>query len=227
MDQRKTGRLIAEQRKSLGLTQARLAEELHVSGQAVSKWETGRSVPDPAIMVALCDMLGISVNELLNGEKIDMDDYKRIAEETLVRMRMLEEEKNRQLLSLEWVVGTGSSVSFLVMVFTASFADGMPWWARAILIVVGAVLFAVGATGAIWIEQVAGYYECPSCGHRRVPSTREMWFSPHLGRSRRMLCPECDERGYHRKVLLANEDAAAVPTAGATDGNENSPGQSD
>ena len=216
MNQARTGRLIAEQRKSLGLTQARLAERLHVSGQAVSKWETGRSVPDPSIMVELCDILGITVNELLNGERIDMDDYRKVAEETLVKMRMLEEEKNRQLLALEWIVGIEAVASFLAMTFAAAYGDAMPKWLRVAMIVIGSVLFAIGIGWSMRIEQTAGYYECPSCGHRYVPSIKAMYLSPHIGRSRKMRCPECGKRGYHKKVLLADDKDQPTSPSGGT-----------
>lgn len=205
MNQAKTGRLIAERRKSEGLTQAMLAERLNMSAQAVSKWETGRSMPDPSVMVDLCDVLGITVNELLNGERIDMDDYRSVAEETLVRMRMLEEEKNRQLLALEWVIAIGATVAFLTMLIVAAKVDAMPTWARVALGAIGLTLFAVGMHQSLRIEQTAGYYECPSCGHRYVPSLRSVYLAPHIGRSRLMRCPECGERHYHKKVLLGED----------------------
>ena len=74
MDQIKIGRFIAERRKLQGLTQAQLAEKLNITDRAVSKWETGRSLPDATLMLALCEILGISVNELLSGEKVTMEN---------------------------------------------------------------------------------------------------------------------------------------------------------
>ena len=65
MDQLKIGRFIAERRREQGLTQAELAEKLHITDRAVSKWETGRGVPDSSIMLALCELLDINVNDLL------------------------------------------------------------------------------------------------------------------------------------------------------------------
>ena len=86
MDQVKIGRFIAELRKEKGLTQAQLAEHFEVSNKAVSKWETGKSLPDASIMIDLCNLLGITVNELLSGERISMEDYKEKAEERLVEI---------------------------------------------------------------------------------------------------------------------------------------------
>ena len=69
MNQIKIGRFIAECRKNVSLTQMQLAEKLGITDKAISKWERGLSMPDTAIMLELCDILGISVNELLSGEK--------------------------------------------------------------------------------------------------------------------------------------------------------------
>ena len=75
MDQIKIGRFIAEQRKVQALTQMQLAEKLNITDRAVSKWECGKAMPDSSIMLDLCDLLKISVNELLSGEKMNMEKY--------------------------------------------------------------------------------------------------------------------------------------------------------
>lgn len=98
MDQEKIGRFIAELRKEKGLTQAQIAEQFGISNKAVSKWENGKSLPDASIMIDLCNLLGINVNELLNGERISMEDYKLKAEEKLVEMH--EQKSTVQKVSL-------------------------------------------------------------------------------------------------------------------------------
>ena len=74
MDQLKTGKFIAECRKQKNLTQMQLAEKLGITDKAISKWERSIAMPDTSIMLELCDILGISVNELLSGEKISMEN---------------------------------------------------------------------------------------------------------------------------------------------------------
>ena len=71
MDQIKTGKFIAERRRAKHLTQRELAEKLLVSDKTVSKWETGKGLPEVSLMMPLCEILGINVNELLSGELID------------------------------------------------------------------------------------------------------------------------------------------------------------
>ncbi len=73
MDQTEIGTFIAKCRKEKNLTQAQLAEQLNITDRAVSKWETGKSMPDPSIMLALCEILGITGNELLSGKAADRE----------------------------------------------------------------------------------------------------------------------------------------------------------
>ena len=77
MDQQKIGKFIAQQRKAAGLTQAQLAQQLNITDRAVSKWETGKALPDTSIMLELCQILKITVNDLLSGEIVTMENYNK------------------------------------------------------------------------------------------------------------------------------------------------------
>ncbi|MBQ9228724.1 MAG: helix-turn-helix transcriptional regulator [Eubacterium sp.] len=200
MDQIKIGKFIASCRKEQGMTQAALAEKLGISDRAVSKWETGKSMPDSSIMLELCELLRINVNELLSGERIMADRYDKQAEENLLAMAKQKEEKDKQLLHLETVIGYTASITFFILIFVASFIE-MAMWIRILLVVAGSIIFAVGMGNSIKIEQVAGYYECPHCHHQYIPTYQSVLWAPHLGRTRKMKCPECKKRGWHKKVL--------------------------
>ena len=204
MDQIKIGKFIASCRKQQGMTQAALAEKLGISDRAVSKWETGRSMPDSGIMLELCDLLKINVNELLSGEKIMAESYDKRAEENLLAMKRQIEEKNRQMLRTEYWIALPAVIAGLVMVFVASFV-AMPTWLRIALIAFALVLIFTVAFIAVGIEQKAGYYECRNCGHRYVPTYWQTNLTQHVGRTRYMKCPKCGKRSWQRKVL-AKED---------------------
>ena len=88
MDQVKIGKFIAERRKLLGLTQIQLGEKLAVTDRAVSKWETGRTMPDSSIMLELCSLLKISVTDLLTGEIVTMENKSSQLEKELLEMLM-------------------------------------------------------------------------------------------------------------------------------------------
>ena len=111
-----------------------------------------------------------------------------------------QELANKKLLSLEVVIGYMATVTFLVMIFVASYVD-MPVWLRVMMIAVGASAFAVGITNALKIEHDAGYYECPECGERYVPTMKAVVMAQHIGTSRKLKCPYCGSKAYHKKVL--------------------------
>ena len=112
MDQKQIGQFIASRRKNEGLTQVQLAERLGITDRAVSKWETGRSLPDPSIMLELCGLLNINVNELLTGEKLDMENYKENAENNLLRL-LLDRKKLFAIRSIGELLTICGIVTFL------------------------------------------------------------------------------------------------------------------
>ena len=103
MNQEKIGRFIASCRKECGYTQVSLGEKLGITDRAVSKWETGKSMPDASIMLELCNLLKISVNELLTGEHIAMENYKEKAEENLLELQEKKVKAQKSLLRTELV----------------------------------------------------------------------------------------------------------------------------
>ena len=204
MDQIKIGKFIASCRKEQSMTQAILAEKLGISDRAVSKWETGRSMPDSGIMLELCELLKINVNELLSGERIVAESYDRRAEENLLELKQQVEEKNRQLLRVEYLISFPAVIAGLFMCFTASFVE-MPVWIRIALIAVALVMIFTVAFIAVGIEQKAGYYECQCCHHRYVPTYRQTILAMHSGRTRYMKCPKCGKHSWQKKVLTKED----------------------
>ncbi len=204
MDQVKIGRFIAERRKNVGLTQAQLAEKLKITDRAVSKWETGRSLPDSSIMLELCEILDITVNDLLCGEIMITDDYKKQLEKTTLQMVIQKEQADKRLLMLEIVIGVLSMIVLLGFSFIASFVN-MEDWLRIVLIVAGFVIGMIGCAFGIMIEQTAGYYECAKCGHRYVPTYSSVFFAMHSGRTRYMKCPKCHQMSWQKKKISKSE----------------------
>ncbi len=200
MDQVKIGKFIAERRKKANLTQMQLAEKLSITDRAVSKWETGKSLPDSSIMLELCELLGISVNDLLCGEVVTMDNYNKELENNLLEMIKQKELSDKRLLSLEVFIGITATVVLFVLIFIAAFIQ-MTTWLRVLLIVLGFILFFAGCFYAVRIEQVAGYYACKKCGHRYVPTYKAVNLAPHMCRTRYMRCPKCNKMSWQKKVL--------------------------
>ena len=205
MDQIKIGKFIAACRKEQGMTQATLAEKLGISDRAVSKWETGKSMPDSGIMLELCSFLGINVNELLSGEKIMTEVYDKRAEENLLEMRRQVEEKNRQLLRTEYLIVIPVVAMGLVLILVAGLVEMSSVW-RGTLIFFAVAMIVIFAFIAVGIEQKAGYYECQKCHNRHVPTYWQANLAPHIGRTRYMKCPACGKWSYQKKVLTKGDE---------------------
>ena len=201
MNQEKIGRFIAQCRKQNGFTQASLAEKLGITDRAVSKWENGKSMPDASIMLELCGLLKINVNELLMGERVAMENYKEIAEQNLIEMRKQEEQANKRLMSAEYFLVTLAVIASLAMIIIGILLAVENWIAAIVLCSLGALIIISAIVYGLKIEHEAGYYECPECKERYVPSMKAIVLAPHYGTTRKMRCPHCHKRGYHKKVM--------------------------
>ena len=200
MDQVKIGKFIARCRKKEKLTQMQLAEKLGITDRAVSKWERGLTMPDSSIMLELCGILKITVNDLLSGEVVIMNNYNEEMEKNLLDMVRQKEQADKRLLRAEVFIGFTSVAILFAFIAAAAFLE-MEAWLRAVLIVTGFALFLAGCLYAVRIEQVTGYYECQHCRHRYVPSYKAVNLAQHMGRTRKMKCPKCGKRSWQKKVL--------------------------
>lgn len=152
MEQQKIGKFIHDLRKEKELTQKQLAELVGVSDKTISKWETGRGIPDTAIMNELCQVLGISINELLSGEKLSVDNYNGKAEENMVNLlKDTEQQKEKQkwskvniVLNLLW----GLLLCFMVYILGMGGPD-IIWFLDmpSLFLIVGFLILGLGISG--------------------------------------------------------------------------------
>ncbi len=205
MNQIKIGKFIATKRKENNLTQMQLAEKLNVTDRAVSKWETGKAMPDSSIMLELCSALKITVNDLLSGEIIQMENYNKELENKLLELVKEKENKDKHLLTLEWVIGILSVLVLFIPLYIGLYLPIEKEWIKAVICLSGLIPCLVGIFFAMKIEQVAGYYECKCCGNRYVPTFKAINFSLHFGRTRYLKCPKCGRRSWQNKVISKEE----------------------
>lgn len=113
MDQVKIGKFIAQLRKELRMTQTELGEMLGVSYKAVSKWENGRNLPDPSLYKPLCSVLGITLTEFFNGERIQQEDI--IEKSDQVISNVIESNRETGILQIisNVIMGIGSITLFI------------------------------------------------------------------------------------------------------------------
>ncbi len=200
MDQQKIGRFIAERRKLAGFTQMQLAEKLCITDRAVSKWERGKAMPDSSIMLDLCGVLKISVNDLLCGEVVTMDNYNKEMENTILELVKEKEKSDKRLLRMEILVGILCLLPLVVAVIVASIVP-LEEWLAAVIVLACLLPLLIATPFMIKIEQVAGYYECQKCHHKHIPTYKSVFLAPHINRTRYMKCPHCHKRTWQKKVL--------------------------
>ena len=141
MNQTETGKFIARCRKEQNLTQAQLAEKLNITDRAVSKWETGKCMPDSSIMLELCKILGITVNELLGGEEIRMESYEKMADENLIALKRKDENYKTKNMIISILFSAILLVGIMVCLICNIAVSGSLTWS---LIPVSSFVFAWG-----------------------------------------------------------------------------------
>ena len=196
MEPTRIGRFIAERRKALGLTQRQLAEQLSVSDKAVSKWETGRGLPDVLLMPPLCAALGITVNDLLSGERVGEGDYRKKAEENMMEL-IRENAENRQRLLQSIACGGVTVVAVCALVALAAFLP-LPAFARVALLLLAMATAVVGIWAAATLDARAGWFECPHCKELFAPAMADYVKGLHTFTRRRLTCPHCGQTGMCR-----------------------------
>ena len=200
MDQIKIGKFIAECRKKENLTQMQLAEKLNITDRAVSKWENGRAMPDTSIMLELCNILGISVNELLIGGEINMENNNQQNEELVLGLAKELEQKNKIIWKSMWAIMIVSMIALFAGLAIAAFVIPEGVW-QLVTILGLCVVFLIPCFYALKLEVSVGAYKCKNCGHEIVPTYSQALNAMHMGTTRFLKCPKCGKRTWCKKVL--------------------------
>lgn len=200
MDQIKIGEFIAQTRKSHNLTQAALAEQLGITDRAISKWERGKGLPDVSLMLDLCGILDITVNELLCGEKISMETKNEKNEQLLLDMAREMELKDKKIWGSMWMLMSISTLAMLAGLFAVALLipEGI---VQTVVLLSICVVFLIPCFYALKLEVSVGAYRCRHCGREFVPTYTQAMWSLHLGTTRYLKCPDCGKRTWSKKVL--------------------------
>ena len=136
MDKNITGRFIAELRKQKGFTQKELAEKLIVTDKAISRWETGKGLPDTSLLKPLGDVLGVSITELLSGKKIEEVDMKERADNIILEALNYSKRMLASVISVTiFIIGIAFIISPLFLVSQSYI------WTLGLIIVAIAILY--------------------------------------------------------------------------------------
>lgn len=201
MDQIKIGKFIAKERKRKKYTQRQLAEILGISDKTISKWECGNGFPEVSLLLPVCDELDISVNELLSGERLSEEGYRKKAEANMVKF-IQEKEDNRKKIHLSFLVGAIAIISFLTLILVGcAYTNVMSQPVKIILSIIACVIFAVGFYVTMQGVRTIGYYKCQNCGEVFVPSFIAFTIGMNKFTTRRLKCPCCGKTNWCKKIL--------------------------
>ena len=200
MNQIKIGEFISSQRKKKNLTQESLAAKLGITDRAVSEWEQGKGLPDISLMIDLCEILGITANELLNSEKTGMENNNQKNEQLLLEMAKELEKKNKIIWSSMWVIMIVSITALIAGVFITTFLIPEGVW-QLVTILGVCVVFLMTCFYALKLEVSVGVYKCKNCGHEIVPTYMQALNAMHMGTTRYLKCPKCNKRTWCKKVI--------------------------
>ena len=201
MDQIKVGKFISDERKAKGYTQKQLSELLGISDKTISKWECGNGFPEASLLLPLCNELEITVNELLTGERISQQNYKKKAEENMVNM-IREKEENKQKILLTTMIGVISTITFVTLLLVVCFyTDVITLPIKMVLMVIAISVFGVGLYVAMWGDRKIGYFKCRNCNELFTPTFMQYNMGMHLLSTRYLKCPHCKTRTWCKKVM--------------------------
>ena len=201
MDQVKIGKFLSDERKAKGYTQKQLSELLGISDKTISKWECGNGFPEASLLLPLCNELEITVNELLTGERISQQNYKKKAEENMVNM-IREKEENKQKLLLTTMIGVISTITFVTLLLVVCFyTDVITLPIKMVLMVIAISVFGVGLYVAMWGDRKIGYFKCRNCNELFTPTFMQYNMGMHLLSTIYLKCPHCKTRTWCKKVM--------------------------
>lgn len=199
MDQIKIGKFIKLMRAERNMTQRELADALSISDKTISKWETGCGLPEVSLMLPLCDVLKISVNELLSGQRLDEKQYIKKAEENIMDL-IKEKAEAKKKIVLSVLIVLMAMISAVTFVVLAGYLE-MQTWLRVLLIVIAVVIVAIAIGVACVLDRDVGSFECPECGERFVPDMKSYTFGMHTITKRYLKCPKCGKYHYCKHRL--------------------------
>lgn len=200
MDIVKIGYFIRECRKNKNLTQKQLADKLYVEPKTISKWETGKGLPDVSIMKNLCNELGISLSELFIGDYIKEESNDLLIEKLIIDELKKEKIQNKKKLIGEILIGSafiGSVITLILLVGIVSIAT----YLKIILIALSFIFIFVGLFGLVLLDVNIGYFECAECHERFIPSIKDYVFGMHTLKKRKLKCPICGKKTWCLKRM--------------------------
>lgn len=199
MDVIKIGQFLKSLRKEKSLTQREVAKHLNVSEKTISKWETGNGLPEISLLLPLCRFYGISLNELLSGERLNEKEYIEKAEENIASL-VTDRTSPRKKVIVSTISCIASLLSCIALVVLSAYFIPQVWL-RIVLIGIAAVIVVSNVALIVLIAVNTEIYECDKCGGKFVPTLSAYVMAPHTLTRRRLKCPYCGKKCWNKSRL--------------------------
>ncbi len=198
MDTVKIGQFIKSLRKEKSLTQREVADRLNVSEKTISKWETGNGMPEVGLMLPLCKFYGISINELLSGERLDEKQYVDKAEENMACLVDRTAPRKKVIISaISCILVTLSSVALILL--SALFIAQI--WLKFVVIGIALIVVFADVSVILLVAISTEIYKCEKCGEKFVPTLTAYLLAPHTFRRRYLKCPHCGKKSWNNSHI--------------------------
>jgi len=198
MDMQQIGSFLAQLRKEKNLTQEELGEKIGVTNKTVSRWENGNYLPPVEMLQMLSALYGVSINELLSGERLNDKNYRENAEEYIVADLIKKRKEAKKRLIISVIISTLTILSGLAVILLGSMLF-TPDWLKICCIVFALITVVLGIGVCCVLTIDAGVYVCPVCGEKFVPTMKDFIFGVHTFTKRKLKCPQCGKKSYCKK----------------------------
>lgn len=198
MDTIKIGQFIKSLRKENSLTQREVAERLNVSEKTISKWETGNGMPEVSLMLPLCELFEISINELLSGERLDEKQYIEKAEENMACLVDRTTPRKKIIIStISCILVILSSLALILV--SALFITQI--WIKLVVIGIALIVVVADISVILLVAVSTEIYSCEKCGEKFVPTLTAYLLAPHTFKRRYLKCPHCGKKSWNNSHL--------------------------
>ncbi len=199
MDVIKIGQFIRNLRKERSLTQREVAEQLHVSEKTISKWETGKGFPEISLMLPLCNFFGISMNELLSGERLDEKQYVENAENNIISLVNDRTTPRRKVIISSISCFFATLASLALILISAFFVTQV--WLRLVMIGIALIVVISNVAVILLVAVSTEIYKCDKCGEKFAPTLSAYIFAPHTFSRRYLKCPHCGKKCWDKSNI--------------------------
>lgn len=198
MDTIKIGQFIKSLRKENSLTQREVAERLNVSEKTISKWETGNGMPEVSLMLPLCKLFEISINELLSGERLDEKQYIEKTEENMACLVDRTTPRKKIIIStISCILVILSSLALILV--SALFITQI--WIKLVVIGIALIVVVADISVILLVAVSTEIYSCEKCGEKFVPTLTAYLLAPHTFKRRYLKCPHCGKKSWNNSHL--------------------------